>query len=154
MLALPTHAYQSRTIESTQDSNTQSVALKPAVQCANNVTGEGAYTWLYGRAMQWRWRVTMCLRTQCTPPPPLDPQRHPPPPPSSSLRVLREREREGEVHYAAIIHFKKISNQVLVLKSMKMRAIWTAKYIEWLVRTRQIVLWRFRNNILDQPLRS
>ena len=39
-----------------------------------------------------------------------------------------------------IVHFKKISNQVLVLKSMKIREIWTTKYIEWLVRTRQIVL--------------
>ena len=42
--------------------------------------------------------------------------------------------------------FKKIINQVWVLKSMKIREFWTPKYIKWLVRARQIVLWRFRNN--------
>ena len=39
-----------------------------------------------------------------------------------------------------IVCFKKIYNQVWVLKSMKIREIWTTKYIEWLARTRQIVL--------------
>ena len=39
---------------------------------------------------------------------------------------------------AAIVCFKKIYNQVWVLKSMKIRELWTTKYIEWLVRTRQI----------------
>ena len=39
-----------------------------------------------------------------------------------------------------IVCFKKISNQVLVLKSMKIRENWTMKYIKGLVRARQIVL--------------
>ena len=36
---------------------------------------------------------------------------------------------------------------------MKIREIWTKKYIEWLVRTRQIVLWRFRNNWTNRWVR-
>ena len=44
------------------------------------------------------------------------------------------------VYKTCTVHVKKISNQVLVLKSMKIREIWTTKYIEWLVRTRQIGL--------------
>ena len=44
------------------------------------------------------------------------------------------------LHTSTIVCFKKIYNQVWILKSMKIREIWTTKYIEWLVRTRQIVL--------------
>ena len=44
------------------------------------------------------------------------------------------------LRFVPIVCFKKIYNQVWVLKSMKIREIWTTKYIEWLVRTRQIVL--------------